>query len=98
MGAVMGALPTGWHACTDPTHNRTYFYNTVTQESQWIRPTAAAAVPFEAMPTMPMAGGSVAEISPTTRKTQAMAVGAQFGGVGDMAANMGLRVGKWGPG
>jgi len=98
MGAVMGALPTGWHACTDPTHNRTYFYNTVTQQSQWIRPIAAAAVPFEAMPTMSTAGASVAEISPTTRKTQAMAAGAQFGGVGDMAANMGLRVGKWGPG
>ena len=98
MGAVMGALPTGWHACTDPTHNRTYFYNTVTQQSQWIRPIAAAAVSFEAMPTMSTAGASVAEISPTTRKTQAMAAGAQFGGVGDMAANMGLRVGKWGPG
>ena len=47
----MGALPAGWHACMDLTHHQPYYFNTVTQQSQWTFPTAAAAVPFE-LPTL----------------------------------------------
>ena len=80
----MGALPAGWHTCTDPTHNRPYYFNTVTQQSQWTSPTAAAAVPLAMMPALndrPRAAspGSFAK------------TGAEFGGVGDMAALIGLR-------
>ena len=83
----MGALPAGWHACTDPTHNRTYYFNTVTQQSQWIPPTVAAAVPLEALPSMsPMDNA----MSPTTRRKAVMTVSSDLGGVGDMAASFGL--------
>ena len=83
----MGALPAGWHACTDPTHNRTYYFNTVTKQSQWTKPTAAAAVPLDAMPTL---HPSSAPLSPQSRRKAAMTASSDLGGVGDMAASFGL--------
>lgn len=80
----MGALPAGWHACYDGTHQLPYYYNTVTKQSQWTFPTAAAAVPLPALPTLCMKRqpASLASI---------VALGDEFGGVGSMAAKMGLR-------
>ena len=78
----MGALPAGWHAVLHPTHQRPYYFNTVTQQSQWTFPTAAAAVPLPSLPSLetalPAAPGAV------------MAVGKEFGGALDMAASYGL--------
>ena len=85
----MGALPAGWHTCTDPTHNRTYYFNTVTKQSQWTVPTSAAAIPLDAMPS-PIEDA----LSPTSRRRAAMTVSADLGGVGDMAAAFGLPVHK----
>jgi len=79
---TMGALPAGWHACTDSTHNRPYYFNTVTKQSQWTLPTAAAAVPLPAMPSPAAALPN----SPASRGR----VAADLGGVSDMAANFGL--------
>lgn len=67
----------------DPTHNRTYYFNTVTQQSQWTFPTAAAAIPFQ-LPTL--ANPQAAASSPGARRR----VGDEFGGVLDMATNYGL--------
>ena len=46
----LGALPAGWHVTTHPTYNRPYYYNAVTQQSQWTFPTSAAAVPLPQLP------------------------------------------------
>jgi hypothetical protein len=74
-GAV-AALPPGWHACVDSTHNRTYYFNTVSKQSQWTVPTAPAtgtgtgAGPG-ALPSMPFrtatAGGDSPGVGPGTR-------------------------------
>jgi len=79
----MGALPAGWHACVHPTHQTTYYFNTVTQQSQWTFPTAAAAVPLSAMPRL---NDPPADRSPNTLQS----VGNALGGVADMAATYGL--------
>ena len=36
-------LPPGWHACTDPTYNRPYWFNTLTRQSTWSDPRVSAA-------------------------------------------------------
>jgi hypothetical protein len=46
MGAApfgLGPLPQGWHACTDPTYNRPYWFNTLTRQSTWSDPRVSAA-------------------------------------------------------
>ena len=37
-------LPAGWHRCSDPSSGVPYFFNTVTQQSQWEPPTGVRAV------------------------------------------------------
>ena len=85
---TMGALPAGWHACNDPTHNRTYYFNTVTKQSQWTMPTAAAAVPLAPLPGFHTTSGP----SPASRRRAANGLGGDLGGVGDMAASYGLPI------
>ena len=80
---AMGALPAGWHACMDATHQRPYYFNTVTKESQWTFPTAAAAVPLDALPRL---NDSPKHASPGAVRR----VGNELGGVGDMASAFGL--------
>ena len=63
---------------------RPYYFNAVTQSSQWTFPTVAAAVPLPAMPTLHQPGTRHA--SPGTIG----AMGNEFGGVGDMAATLSL--------
>ena len=79
----MGALPAGWHKCIDSTHNRPYYFNTVTQQSQWTFPKAAAAVPMAMLPRP--------ESPKSNSPTAVRRVGNELGGVGDIAAQMGLK-------
>jgi len=83
----MGALPAGWHACIDPTHKRPYYFNTVTKQSQWTLPTAAAAIPIGLMPSL---AAVPATYSPASMRRAA----AGLGGVSDMAASFGLPLSK----
>jgi len=76
---LTGTLPAGWHECVDQTHNRSYWFNTVTKQSQWTLPTAAAAIP---LPAMPFPEASLPP-NPTLPA-------AELGGVSDMAASYGL--------
>ena len=66
----------------DPTHKVPYYFNTVTHQSQWTFPTAAAAMP---LPPMPLPEKPRAASPGTLART-----GAELGGVGDMAALIGL--------
>ena len=79
----MGALPAGWHSSIHPQHNRPFYFNAVTQQSQWDFPTAAAAVPLPALPALNVhAQGN----SPSAIRR----VGNELGGAADMAAMFGL--------
>ena len=80
-----GALPAGWHECMHPEHGVPYFFNTVTKQSQWVRPTSAAAVPLAPLPVIEQLNAA-RNYSPNTLR----AVGNDLGGVGGMAASFGL--------
>ena len=43
--AAEEALPDGWEARVSSSTGETYFFNTVTQESEWDRPTTGAQRP-----------------------------------------------------
>ena len=77
----MGALPAGWHMLVDPTYQRPYYFNTVTQQSQWTFPTAAAAVPLPSLPRL-----DPRSYSPGAQRR----VGKEFGGVNQIAASYNL--------
>merc|ERR1719231_215771 len=89
-GGAAGAppLPAGWHACMHPTHQRTYYFNTVTQQSQWTFPTTAAAVPLPALPML--TPQQARDASPNA----IAGVGNEFGGALAMAASYGLPANK----
>ena len=62
---------------------RPYYFNTVTQQSQWTFPKAAAAVPMAMLPRP--------ESPKSNSPTAVRRVGNELGGVGDIAAQMGLK-------
>ena len=78
----MGALPAGWHSCMHPEHGVPYYFNTVTQQSQWTFPTAAAAIPLPEL----LAPEPPKSHSPSAARR----VGNDLGGAMDMAATFGL--------
>ena len=43
LGVPISSLP-GWLACTDPTHHRPFWFNTLTQESVWVDPRMSAVL------------------------------------------------------
>ena len=54
-GAAGAAMPPNWTAVVDPTTKATYYFNSVTRQSQWTAPAAAAAGAGPVGPALPSA-------------------------------------------
>jgi hypothetical protein len=89
---TMGTLPAGWHACVHPEHRRTYYFNTVTQQSQWHVPTAAAAVPLPMLPTPAAPPTGYTSPNTVSRNNSLLSheIGNQIGDLSQMARSYGL--------
>ena len=87
--APLRALPANWHAATDPSSGREYYYNATTNATSWERPAAPAegSLPLQSLPA-PGTWAAVATASASAPAPPAGRVGTSADSWGGAAAKV----------